>query len=57
MRGDSGRQNGPSRLAVVSVAPRLPLLSRQIRVENPSEPDISTTSLWLSVVRRPHSTT
>src|SRR5262249_53564215 len=56
MRGASGRQNGPSRLAVVSVAPRLPLLSRQISVEKPSEPDISTASLWLSVVFWPSAT-
>ena len=32
------RQNGPSRLAVVSVWPLLPLLSRQTSVEKPSEP-------------------
>src|SRR5262252_5630951 len=56
MCGASGRQNGPSRLAVVSVAPRLPLLSRQISVEKPSEPDISTASLWLSVVFWPSAT-
>src|SRR4029079_6487784 len=46
VRGESSRQNGPSRFAVVSVAPFLPLLSRQTRVETPSEPDISTASLW-----------
>ena len=46
VRGESSRQNGPSRFAVVSVAPLLPLLSRQTRVETPSEPDISTASLW-----------
>src|SRR4051812_4379025 len=46
VRGESKRQNGPSRFAVVSVAPLLPLLSRQTRVETPSEPDISTASLW-----------
>ena len=44
--GESSRQNGPSRFAVVSVAPFLPLLSRQTSVETPSEPDISTASLW-----------
>ena len=42
VRGEFMRQNGPSRLAVVSVWPLLPLLSRQISVEKPSEPDIST---------------
>ena len=28
----------------------MPLLSRQISVEKPSEPDISTASLWVSLV-------
>ena len=56
VRGEFMRQNGPSRLAVVSVWPLLPLLSRQISVEKPSEPDISTTSLWVSVVFWPSST-
>ena len=46
VRGESSRQNGPSRFAVVSVAPFLPLLSRHTSVETPSEPDISTASLW-----------
>src|SRR6478672_13048741 len=46
VRGESSRQNGPSRLAVVSVAPFLPLLSRHTRVDTPSEPDASTASLW-----------
>ena len=31
---------------MVSVAPLLPLLSRHTSVETPSEPDISTASLW-----------
>jgi hypothetical protein len=38
VRGESSRQNGPSRFAVVSVWPLLPLLSRHTRVETPSEP-------------------
>src|SRR4029079_12762136 len=46
VRGESSRQNGPSRLAVVSVAPFLPLLSRHTKVDTPSEPDASTASLW-----------
>ena len=50
VRGEFMRQNGPSRLAVVSVWPLLPLLSRQISAEKPSEPDISTTSLCLASV-------
>ena len=36
--GECMRQNGPSRLASVSVWPWLPLLRRQTRVESPSEP-------------------
>ena len=43
------RQNGPSRLASVSVLPLSPLLSRQTSDERPSEPDISTASLWVSL--------
>ena len=31
---------------MVSVAPLLPLLSRHTSVETPSEPDVSTASLW-----------
>ena len=50
VRGEFIRQNGPSRLAVVSVWPLLPLLSRQTRAEKPSEPDISTTSLCVALV-------
>src|SRR5215203_116371 len=50
VRGESSRQNGPSRFAVVSVAPFLPLLRRQTSVETPSEPDISTASLWNELV-------
>src|SRR3954454_3657747 len=46
VRGESSRQNGPSRFAVVSVAPFLPLLRRHTKVDTPSEPDISTASLW-----------
>src|SRR5882672_12936094 len=46
VRGESSRQNGPSRFAVVSVAPLLPLLSRHTNVDTPSEPDASTASLW-----------
>ena len=46
VRGESSRQNGPSRFAVVSVAPFLPLLSRHTKVDTPSEPDASTASLW-----------
>src|SRR6185295_19171981 len=38
VRGEFMRQNGPSRLAVVSVCPLLPLLRRQIKVENQSNP-------------------
>ena len=57
VRGEFMRQNGPSRLAVVSVCPLLPLLSRQISVEKPSEPDISTASLWVAVVFCPSATT
>ena len=44
------RQNGPSRLASVSVCPLLPLLRRQTSVERPSEPDIRIASLWVSLV-------
>ena len=54
--GASGRQNGPSRLASVSVSPLLPLLSRHTSAEKPSEPEISTASLWLSVVFWPSAT-
>ena len=50
VRGESSRQNGPSRFAVVSVWPLLPLLSRHTSVETPSEPDISTASLWNGLV-------
>ncbi len=50
VRGESSRQNGPSRLAVVSVWPLLPLLSRHTSVETPSEPDVSTASLWKALV-------
>src|SRR5476651_49907 len=57
VRGEFIRQNGPSRLALVSVCPLLPLLSRQISVEKPSEPDISTDSLWVAVVFWPSLTT
>src|SRR5262245_43164828 len=57
VRGEFMRQNGPSKLAVVSVCPLLPLLRRQISVENPSDPDISTTSLCLSSVFCPSRTT
>ena len=46
VRGESIRQNGPSRFAVVSVAPFLPLLRRHTKVDTPSEPDASTASLW-----------
>src|SRR4029079_17540840 len=53
VRGESSRQNGPSRLAVVSVAPLLPLVSRHTSVETPSEPDISTASLWWALLAWP----
>src|SRR5256885_3127355 len=51
--GESMRQNGPIRLAVVSVWPLSPLLSRQTRAETPSEPAMSTTSLCEAVVSCP----
>src|SRR3569833_2470613 len=51
--GEFMRQNGPSKLAVVSVWPLLPLLSRHTSAEKPSEPDISTTSLCVSLVSWP----
>src|SRR5665213_509438 len=57
VRGEFSRQNGPSRLAVVSVWPLLPLLSKQMSAEKPSEPDISTASLCVSVVFLPSWTT
>src|SRR5205085_1021296 len=50
VRGEFSRQKWPSRLAVVSVWPLLPLLSRQTSAEKPSEPDISTTSLWVALL-------
>ena len=50
--GESSRQNGPSRLAVVSALPS-PLLSRHTSAETPSEPAASTTSLCDSFVRWP----
>ena len=55
--GEFMRQNGPSWLAVVSVCPLLPLLSMQINVEKPSEPDISTVSLCVAVVFWPSAVT
>ncbi len=54
--GEFSRQNGPSKDCEVSVWPLSPLLSRQISEEMPSEPAISTISLWLSVVSLPIST-
>src|SRR6185295_8108840 len=51
--GECSRQNGPSRFCEVSVWPLSPLLSRQISVEKPSAPDISTASLWVSLVCLP----
>ena len=57
VRGESRRQNGPSRFAVVSVWPLLPLLSRQTSVETPREPASRRASLWLSVVCRPTAMT
>jgi hypothetical protein len=53
VRGESLRQNGPIRLAVVSVRPRSPLLSRHTSDDTPSEPAPSTTSLCDSVVSWP----
>jgi hypothetical protein len=48
-QGDPSRQKGPSRLACVGLsAPAL--LMRQTSAETPSEPAISTTSLWNAVV-------
>ena len=49
------RQKGPSRFWLVSVLPLSPLLSRHTREDTPSEPAISTTSLWVSVVWWPIS--
>ena len=49
------RQNGPSSDCEVSVWPWSPLLSRQTSEEIPSEPAISTISLWRSLVRWPIS--
>ena len=54
-RGESIRQNGPSSDCEVSVPPLSPLLRRQTSEETPSEPAISTISLWLSVERWPIS--
>ena len=51
------RQNGPSMFWSVSVVPWLPLLSRQISADSPSEPDISTASLWESLLCLPIATT
>ena len=45
--GECMRQNGPSRLASVS-PPLSPLLSMTMSCEKPSEPEISTASLWVS---------
>src|SRR5580700_22527 len=55
--GDSALQNGPRRLAELSVAALGPLFMRQTRVERPSVPAISLTSLWLSVVSCPSAAT
>src|SRR6516165_9352824 len=57
VRGEFMRQNGPRRLAVVSVWPLVPLLSKQTSVEKPSEPDINTASLCVSVVFCPSAMT
>jgi hypothetical protein len=46
VRGESSRQNGPSRFAVVSVAPLLAVVEQAHQVDTPSEPDASTASLW-----------
>jgi hypothetical protein len=54
--GDCSRQNGPSRLASVSVWPS-ELLSRQTSEEMPSEPAISTASLCDSLLALPSATT
>ena len=54
--GDCSRQNGPSRLASVSVWPSL-LLSRQTSDEMPSEPEMSTASLCDSLLALPSATT
>ena len=55
VRGEFSRQNGPSSDCEVSVLPWSPLLSRQTSEETPSEPAISTVSLWVSVVSLPIS--
>ncbi len=55
--GECIRQNGPSMFWSVSVVPRSPLLSRQISAERPSEPDISTASLWDSLLCLPSAMT
>src|SRR5450631_2059009 len=57
LNGWSSRQNGPKRLAWVSVAPSLPLLSRQTSADTPSEPAINTTSLCDGVVFWPIAAT
>src|SRR4029077_1032419 len=55
--GESILQNGPRRLAELSVDALGPLFMRQTKVETPSVPAISLTSLWLSVVNCPSSAT
>ena len=54
-RGECMRQNGPSSDCEVSVVPLSPLFSRQTSDETPSEPAISTVSLWVSLVSLPIS--
>ena len=54
-RGECMRQNGPSSDWDVSVLPLSPLFRRQTSDETPSEPAISTVSLWVSLVSLPIS--
>ena len=51
--GESMRQKGPIKLAVVSVWPLLPLLSKHTKADTPKEPAANTTSLCDSVVACP----
>jgi hypothetical protein len=54
--GECMRQNGPSMLWSVSVVPWSPLLMRQTSADSPSEPAISTASLWDSLLCLPMAT-
>ena len=54
--GELVRQNGPSRLASVSMTPSL-LFNRQTSAERPSEPAIRIASLCASLVCLPSAAT